>query len=90
MQYHENTPCDFSEIFNNAVACGGRICPFCYRIIYKTKDCNHITCPCGNHWCYACPLGKAFGSNNAHRIYDHMTKMHGGWYCKPVDYVSQN
>lgn len=64
---------------------GGRICPHCGEIIIKTKNCNHITCICGKHWCYACPLGHAFGAETKNPVYEHMTKVHKGYYSNPVD-----
>lgn len=31
-----------------------RSCPGCSRLISRIAGCNHISCPCGMHWCYAC------------------------------------
>ena len=50
-------------------------CPGCLTATTKTSGCNHITCVCGEHWCYEC--GKAFDYNV---IYDHMSEAHGGWW----------
>jgi len=30
------------------------ICPYCRRSVEKIEGCNHITCKCGNHFCYLC------------------------------------
>ena len=29
-------------------------CPKCKRWVEKNKGCDHITCPCGTHFCYKC------------------------------------
>ena len=29
-------------------------CPNCKRWVEKISGCNHITCPCGSHFCYSC------------------------------------
>ena len=26
----------------------------CAKQFFKTEGCNHITCPCGMHYCYQC------------------------------------
>jgi len=62
---------------------GAKKCPFCGNAVSKNGGCNHITCQCGKHWCYACPYGKAFGSENSSAIYRHMEQAHGGWYSNP-------
>ncbi|KAJ7185276.1 hypothetical protein C8R46DRAFT_1185063 [Mycena filopes] len=53
------------------------VCPNvdCGYAIEKVDGCNHITCVCGTHICYAC--GEQFES---HEIYPHMTEAHGSWY----------
>ncbi|KAA6388987.1 MAG: hypothetical protein EZS28_015485 [Streblomastix strix] len=28
--------------------------PKCHRAIIKENGCEHISCPCGTHWCYCC------------------------------------
>lgn len=50
-------------------------CPSCSVPTSKTGGCNHITCPCGQHWCYVC--GGAFEANT---IYGHMMSAHGGYF----------
>ncbi|KAJ7191389.1 hypothetical protein GGX14DRAFT_701594 [Mycena pura] len=40
--------------------------------IQKIAGCNHMSCICGTHFCYAC--GKEFSSNV---IYSHMNHVHG-------------
>lgn len=52
-----------------------RKCPGCGVATEKTYGCDHITCPCGTHWCYAC--GKKSDEDG---IYDHMQEEHGGLY----------
>jgi hypothetical protein len=50
-----------------------RQCPGCGVATEKTYGCDHITCPCGTHWCYAC--GK---ESDEGEIYGHMEQEHGG------------
>ena len=37
---------------NNAIE--ARLCPGCGMRTNRTAGCNHMTCPCGYHWCYVC------------------------------------
>ena len=48
-------------------------CPGCQTPTTKSGGCNHITCPCGIHWCFQC--GEEFNSDE---IYEHMEEEHGG------------
>jgi hypothetical protein len=48
-------------------------CPGCGVDVEKSSGCNHITCPCGTHWCWAC---RHVG--DATTIYDHMYAVHRG------------
>lgn len=48
-----------------------RRCPGCGVATEKTYGCDHITCPCGTHWCYAC-------GQQSDEIYEHMEREHGG------------
>ena len=60
-----------------------RDCPSCGTPTQKTGGCDHIQCTvpgCGAHWCFFC--GK---KSNAHEIYEHMRKEHGGYYGGRVD-----
>ncbi|KAL7941196.1 hypothetical protein V8C42DRAFT_335601 [Trichoderma barbatum] len=50
-----------------------RRCPGCGVATEKMYGCDHITCPCGTHWCFAC--GK---ESDEAEIYDHMEEEHGG------------
>ncbi|EHK44728.1 hypothetical protein TRIATDRAFT_220452 [Trichoderma atroviride IMI 206040] len=50
-----------------------RHCPGCGVATEKTYGCDHITCPCGVHWCYACGVESSEGD-----IYEHMEEEHGG------------
>jgi len=38
----------------------GKQCPACKRPIQKNGGCNHMSCPCGNHWCWLC--GQTLGT----------------------------
>lgn len=51
-------------------------CPKCKTPTYKDGGCNHITCPCGCHWCYKC--GEGFGC--ASKCYEHLSHVHGGCF----------
>ena len=51
-------------------------CPKCLTPTIKDGGCNHITCPCGCHWCYKC--GKGFP--NPTKCYEHLSKVHGGCF----------
>lgn len=48
-------------------------CPGCEVATEKDGGCNHITCPCGTHWCYLCEESFALED-----IYDHLYEVHGG------------
>jgi hypothetical protein len=37
-----------------ALAAFSRRCPGCTRRTERIAGCNHISCPCGMHWCYEC------------------------------------
>ncbi|OQS00092.1 ariadne-like ring finger protein [Thraustotheca clavata] len=49
-------------------------CPGCGVLTEKVSGCNHITCVCGQHWCFAC--GEGFDSDEL--VYDHMYAVHRG------------
>lgn len=34
-----------------------QICPRCDRRTQRIDGCNHITCPCGEHFCWLCGVG---------------------------------
>ncbi|KAF2670682.1 hypothetical protein BT63DRAFT_478796 [Microthyrium microscopicum] len=50
-------------------------CPNCYMTIEKSDGCNHITCKCGAHICWACL--KHFETSG--ECYGHLRKVHGGF-----------
>ncbi|KAK8842585.1 hypothetical protein M9Y10_025443 [Tritrichomonas musculus] len=56
-------------------------CPKCQTPIFKDGGCNHITCPCGCHWCYKC--GEGF--KTAAQCYAHLSKVHGGCFDYQFD-----
>jgi hypothetical protein len=67
-------PAEQDRLFNEWVAeNGGKRCPRCRSVIEKTAGCNHITCRCGAHFCWACET--TFKRRN---IYQHMEDVHGG------------
>ncbi|OQR88302.1 vWFA domain-containing protein [Achlya hypogyna] len=51
-------------------------CPGCQVMTEKVSGCNHITCTCGQHWCYVC----AEGFETADDVYDHLYEVHRGVY----------
>ncbi|GIQ87331.1 hypothetical protein KIPB_009346, partial [Kipferlia bialata] len=54
-----------------------RTCPKCGVAIEKLddKDCNHIECHCGIHFCYLC----GYSNTSQRGVYAHMTQFHGGF-----------
>lgn len=55
-----------------------RHCPECDTATEKLEGCNHITCPCGTHWCFKCGAKSEDGTDSW--VYQHMTEAHGGIY----------
>lgn len=51
-----------------------RECPGCKFPTVKASGCDHITCPCGTHWCWACGEEQ----DDADATYRHMAAEHGG------------
>ncbi|KAK8839260.1 hypothetical protein M9Y10_032191 [Tritrichomonas musculus] len=51
-------------------------CPKCKAPTFKDGGCNHITCPCGCHWCYKC----CAGFTTAEKCYEHLSQVHGGCF----------
>jgi hypothetical protein len=47
-----------NDISYNSVAraVGAKTCPRCTRRVTRDDGCNHITCPCGHHWCFVCEV----------------------------------
>ena len=56
---------------------GLKRCPNCRMPTYKLSGCNHMTCPCGKHWCYKCDVSPVFAT--ASECYAHLKKEHGGY-----------
>jgi len=46
-------------------------CPHCRNGVDKTEGCNHISCKCGNHFCYKC--NSVIDPSN---LYDHFNDDH--------------
>lgn len=58
-------------LIGGEVSC--RACPNCGVMVEKTSGCDHITCRCNAHWCFAC------GELSTHdEIYEHIRIKHGG------------
>lgn len=51
----------------------GKTCPGCHTPTQKSGGCNHMACPCGQHWCWECGHGAA----NSEECYKHMWDQHG-------------
>ncbi|OHT01410.1 hypothetical protein TRFO_31786 [Tritrichomonas foetus] len=58
----------------------GKECPHCKNRIIKSSGCNHITCICRMHWCYACPSGESPYFSSSGPIYQHMNQVHHSIY----------
>ena len=50
-------------------------CPKCGILVEKISGCNHIECPCGQHFCHVCGKGES-----EEGIYEHMNEEHGTIY----------
>lgn len=46
-------------------------CPGCQIPTIRTSGCDHMTCPCGTHWCYECGV-----MSTLEDIYDHINEDH--------------
>lgn len=58
-KWHEDACPEFfstlSEDIQRRVTEGfAKPCPFCYKVVEKNEGCNHMTCICGNAWCWVC------------------------------------
>lgn len=42
---------DFMDVVHSEDA---RLCPSCGMRTNRVDGCNHMTCPCGYHWCWVC------------------------------------
>ncbi|KAL4911433.1 hypothetical protein BDW74DRAFT_172896 [Aspergillus multicolor] len=42
------------ELEATAAQQGWQRCPACNRMVERTEGCSHMTCVCGNHFCYQC------------------------------------
>ena len=78
-------PAEQDRLFNVWVNEHGKQCPECKRTIEKSEGCNHMTCPCGAHFCWKC--GKSF---SAATIYGHMDTAHGGMYDQAPAWANPN
>jgi len=47
--------------------------PKCGIMVSRSSGCNHISCPCGCHFCYECGEGFDFAGD----CYTHLVKAHG-------------
>jgi hypothetical protein len=55
----------------------GKRCPACHAPTIKEQGCNHISCPCGTHWCFKCDVSPIFKKQS--ECYLHMQLMHGSF-----------
>ncbi|KAF5341182.1 hypothetical protein D9611_006080 [Ephemerocybe angulata] len=72
------------ERLNNEWATTNNVkrCPSCSVMTEKTYGCNHMTCRCGEHWCWICRM--AFGNVvpfDDGPIHDHLIAVHGGVFA---------
>ncbi|QDS69236.1 hypothetical protein FKW77_001665 [Venturia effusa] len=51
-------------------------CRHCWEAVQLKEACNHISCPCGKHWCFRCTA--IFDTKDD--CYAHMEAEHGGIY----------
>lgn len=59
---HSRQPCSVygqraledDDFLLSAEAGDARCCPGCSMRTNRTFGCNHMSCPCGYHWCYIC------------------------------------
>jgi hypothetical protein len=65
-----------AEADRKRLKCPVKKCPTCRVLTQKTYGCDHMHCPCGAHWCWAC----GEGDSGAREVYDHMRMVHGGMY----------
>ncbi|EAQ85390.1 hypothetical protein CHGG_09404 [Chaetomium globosum CBS 148.51] len=54
-----------------------KMCPACGVATERTAGCDHISCPCGKHWCFNCA---AMVADTAGEVYAHMSEVHHTWY----------
>jgi len=71
--YHHGRPCPGSiiqtmdqETARLLLRDGTKICPGCRNGVTKIQDCDHMTCPCGVHFCYRCNRDITTTGYNAH------------------------
>lgn len=64
--------CESCSYIKTAQSLNARDCPGCGVTIEKTHGCDHITCRCGQHWCWRC--GTKF---TASTIYTHIYACRG-------------
>lgn len=64
-----------------------KVCPHCGVMVEKSSGCDHITCSCGSHWCFAC-----MELSTKDKIYDHMWNVHGniGLIADENDYSDED
>jgi hypothetical protein len=62
-------------------------CPKCTIQTSKNGGCNHITCPCGAHWCWTCGAGSVNDVPfNSGSIYNHMARCGGIFAGDPTEH----
>ena len=71
-----------AEARRKNLECPVRECPGCKVPTQKTYGCDHMECPCGAHWCWACGEKGELGND----IYEHIDRVHGGLYGDEEDF----
>jgi hypothetical protein len=51
-------------------ALGGKQCPQCGNAVVKSSGCNHMTCACGQHFCWICLLPFASANDTYRHLHE--------------------
>ncbi|KAL3008630.1 hypothetical protein AAZX31_07G042800 [Glycine max] len=60
-----------------------RRCPKCNFYVEKVDGCKHITCRCGNEFCYAC--GSSWNGGQHIKLHEHLCN--AIWYMLLVNHT---
>ncbi|CZT52153.1 uncharacterized protein RSE6_13415 [Rhynchosporium secalis] len=61
-------------LLKNSKELGVKRCPSCRQALEKTGGCNHMTCGCGQHFCWVCGMG----FEGPEETVSHLNEVHGG------------
>ena len=65
----KNYICEDCTLYKTSTSTQYKKCPGCHSYVSKTMGCNHITCRCGEHFCYRCCKGLLVNSKG--NIFNH-------------------